>query len=294
MLITVEDDLDLKKISESGQCFRWTEISRDEYQIIASDKCLRIKALEENCFDLNCSEEEFKDFWFDYLDLGENYTDIRQRISREKDEFLYRAAEYERGIRILRQDPWEMLITFIISQNKNIPAIRRSVEKLAELSGREMEDQSGVTYFAFPTPDALAGLREEQLKECGLGYRCRYVREAALAVAEGRLNLTNLKLQEEDTAMRTLTGLAGVGKKVASCVSLFGLHHLNSFPIDVWVKRILEEQYPSGYPFEEYSPYNGVYQQYMFDYYRNGLAESTPNHSLERAVSESLVNNGGR
>ncbi len=222
MQVRIEDDLDLKKISESGQCFRWTEISPGTYQIIAQNQCLRIYG-----------------FWFNYLDLDESYESIRRRISREKDEFLFHAAEYEKGVRILRQDPWEMLITFIISQNKNIPAIRRSVEKLAELCGMEMTNGSGVRYFAFPTPDALEELQDDQLKECGLG------------------------------AMTTLTGLTGVGKKVASCVALFGLHHLNSFPIDVWIKRILEEQYPEGYPFEKYSPYNGVYQQYMFDFYRN-------------------------
>ena len=245
MQITVEDDLDLKKISDSGQCFRWTEISPDEYQIIVRDKCLRMKTLGESCFDLDCSEEEFKNFWFDYLDLKENYANIRRRISRERDEFLYLAAEHENGIRILRQDPWEMLITFIVSQNKNIPAIRRSVEKLAELCGLKLANHSGDTYFAFPTPDALAGLREEQLKDA-----------------------------DDEATIQTLTSLAGVGKKVASCVSLFGLHHLNSFPVDVWVKRILQEQYPNGYPFEEYSPYNGIYQQYMFDYYRREYAET--------------------
>ena len=274
MQVRIEDDLDLKKISESGQCFRWTEISPDEYQIIVRDKCLRMKTLGESCFDLDCSEEEFKNFWFDYLDLKENYANIRRRISRERDEFLYLAAEHENGIRILRQDPWEMLITFIVSQNKNIPAIRRSVEKLAELCGLKLANHSGDTYFAFPTPDALAGLREEQLKECGLGYRCRYVRGAAVAVADGRLDLSGLKNADDEATIQTLTSLAGVGKKVASCVSLFGLHHLNSFPVDVWVKRILQEQYPNGYPFEEYSPYNGIYQQYMFDYYRREYAET--------------------
>ena len=135
-------------------------------------------------------------------------------------------------------------------------------------SSQEMTNGSGVRYFAFPTPDALEELQDDQLKECGLGYRCRYVREAAKAVADGRLDLPSLRELDEETAMTTLTGLTGVGKKVASCVSLFGLHHLNSFPIDVWIKRILDEQYPNGYPFEDYSPYNGVYQQYMFDYYR--------------------------
>ena len=269
MQIRIEDDLDLNKIAESGQCFRWTGICPGTYQIIARDKCIRIKALEDNLFDMDCSEEEYTSFWFNYLDLGESYEVIRRRINREKDEFLYRAAEYEKGIRILNQDPWEMLITFIISQNKNIPAIRRSVEKLAEKCGMEITNGAGEKYFAFPTPGALAELREEQLKECGLGYRCRYVKEAAEAVVKGRLDLISLKESDEETAMLALNRLTGVGKKVASCVSLFGLHHLDSFPIDVWIKRILEEQYPRGYPFEEYSPYNGVYQQYMFAYYRN-------------------------
>ena len=269
MQIRIKDDLDLKKIAESGQCFRWTGIFPDTYQIIALDKCLRIKALGDNLFDMDCPEEEYTGFWFNYLDLGESYESIRRRISREKDEFLYFAAEYEKGIRILNQDPWEILITFIISQNKNIPAIRRSVEKLAGICGTEMTNGAGEKYFAFPTPDALAELREEQLKECGLGYRCRFVKEAAEAIADGRFDLFSLKETDEETAVLTLNGLTGVGKKVASCVSLFGLHHLDSFPVDVWVKRILEEQYPKGYPFEEYSPYNGVYQQYMFAYYRN-------------------------
>ena len=269
MQIRIEDDLDLKKIAESGQCFRWTGICPGTYQIIAIDKRLRIRELGDNLFDMDCSEEEYTSFWFNYLDLGESYDTIRRKITREKNEFLYRAAEYEKGIRILNQDPWEMLITFIISQNKNIPAIKRSVEKLAEMCGMEINNGPGDKYFAFPTPDALAELHEEQLKECGLGYRCRFVKEAAEAIADGRFDLFSLKETDEETAVLTLSGLTGVGKKVASCVSLFGLHHLDSFPIDVWVKRILEEQYPKGYPFEEYSPYNGMYQQYMFAYYRN-------------------------
>ena len=208
MQVRIEDDLDLKKISESGQCFRWTEISPGKYQIIAQNRCLRIKTLEENVFDLDCPEEEYTGFWFNYLDLGESYEGIRRRISRQRDEFLFHAAEYEKGIRILRQDPWEMLITFIISQNKNIPAIRRSVEKLAVLCGMEMTNRAGVRYFAFPTPDALAELQDDQLKECGLGYRCRYVREAAQAVADSRLDLPGLSIVLMAVAARLIFCMA--------------------------------------------------------------------------------------
>jgi N-glycosylase/DNA lyase len=269
MQVRIEDDLDLKKISESGQCFRWTEISPGTYQIIAQNQCLRIKALGDNLFDLDCPEEDYYGFWFNYLDLDESYESIRRRISREKDEFLFHAAEYEKGIRILRQDPWEMLITFIISQNKNIPGIRRCVESLAQTCGDRKTDSRGIPYYSFPTPQQVASLSEEALAECRLGYRCKYVKAAAEAVLAEKINLEKLIAADEKSAMNALTALYGVGLKVANCVSLFGLHHVDAFPIDVWVKKILSQEYPDGYPYDQYSPYNGIYQQYMFAYYRH-------------------------
>lgn len=161
-----------------------------------------------------------------------------------------------------------MLITFIISQNRNIPAIRRSVELLARCCGRKMYDSKGKEYFGFPDPQAVAALSEDDLASCKLGYRCRYVHEAAEAVANRGFDLASLIHADEETTIATLTTLPGVGTKVASCVSLFGLHHTDAFPVDVWMKRILAEYYPNGYPFEKYAPYNGIYQQYMFTFYR--------------------------
>ena len=143
MQVRIEDDLDLKKISESGQCFRWTEISPGTYQIIAQNQCLRIKALGDNLFDLDCPEEDYYGFWFNYLDLDESYESIRRRICREKDAFLFHAAEYEKGIRILRQDPWDMLITFIISQNNNIPA-RTQKQQLNHRSRKNLRNHTPV------------------------------------------------------------------------------------------------------------------------------------------------------
>ena len=115
----------------------------------------------------------------------------------------------------------------------------------------------------------MAALSEEELKGCSLGYRCRYVHSAAEAVLKGEIDLAGLEMADEITAISALTELPGVGVKVANCVSLFGLHHTDAFPVDVWMKRILKEQYPDGYPFEMYSPYNGIYQQYMFAWYRH-------------------------
>lgn len=268
MILHITDDFDLDAIADSGQCFRWECLSEGNYRIVFGDLCLYIERVEDQEYSLSCCEAEFDSVWYDYFDLSENYHAIRRQVDRETDPFLWDAAEQERGIRILRQSTWETLITFIISQNRNIPAIRRSVEALCEICGEEKTDCRGKRYYAFPSPEAMAALSGEQLKDCRLGYRCRFIHEAADAVAEGRLELDGLRNVPEDEAVSKLMKLPGVGIKVANCVSLFGLHNVNSFPQDVWVKRILENEYPEGYPFDQYAPYNGVFQQYMFAYYR--------------------------
>ena len=265
----IKDDFNLDRIADSGQCFRWNKTGSDSYRIIAGECCLNIAYLQEDQYDLDCTETAFEDFWRDYFDLREDYRSIRGRIDPKRDPFLGQAMEHEKGIRILRQDPWEMLITFIISQNKNIPAIRRSTELLAQSCGRKLRDANGQEYYGFPDPAAVAALSEKELSEGKLGYRCKYIHAAAEAVLEGRIDLERLRKADEETAIFTLTGLFGVGVKVANCVSLFGLHHTDAFPVDVWMKRILAEQYPEGYPFDRYSPYNGIYQQYMFAWYRH-------------------------
>ena len=269
MVVTITDDFDLDKIADSGQCFRWHKTDADTYKIIAGESCMYITTLGDDRYSLDCTEADFAHLWRDYFDLQANYREIRNRIDPETDPFLSMAAEHEKGIRILRQDHWEMLITFIISQNKNIPAIRRSVELLAESCGEKLQDAKGQEYYGFPYPDAIIALSKQDLLACKLGYRWKYVRMAAEAVLNGDIDLNGLIIADEKTTISTLTRLFGVGVKVANCVSLFGLHHIDAFPIDVWIKRILSEQYPDGYPYEKYSPFNGIYQQYMFAYYRH-------------------------
>ncbi len=269
MIIRISDDFDLDRIADSGQCFRWERLPDGSYRILHGDSCLYAERLDDRRFSFSCGDSEFDAVWRDYFDLSENYSAIRGRVVPETDRFLWTASQQERGIRILRQSPWETLITFIISQNRNIPAIRRSVEFLCERCGDLKTDRRGRTYHAFPSPAAIAALGEADLKACRLGYRCRYVHAAAEAVDGGTLDLGGLRNASEEAALQELMKLPGVGLKVASCVSLFGLHHLDAFPRDVWIKRILSNMYPEGYPFERYSPYNGVFQQYMFAFYRN-------------------------
>jgi len=269
MRIHIDDDFDLNKIAASGQCFRFTQEDDGSYRIISGGRCLYAAQTGENEFGLECNRSEFDQYWRAYFDLDLSYRAIRERVSSKDDPFLAAAADDQKGVRILRQDPFEMLITSILTQNKNIPAICRSVELLAEAAGEAKTDSRGKLFHAFPQPEAIAAMTEEELKRCRLGYRSGYVKAAAGAVLSGELDLESLMTADDERTMKALTSIYGVGSKVASCVSLFGLHHLDAFPLDVWIRRVLDNEYPNGYPFETYSPYNGIYQQYMFAYYRN-------------------------
>ena len=267
--LRIEDDFDLEKIAESGQCFRWEALDGGAYRIVHRTHCVTVRPLGAGEYGFSCDEDEFGSVWRDYFDLDTDYRSVRGRVSRAEDPFLHDACESGRGIRILRQDPWETLVSFVISQNRNIPAIKKSVELLCEAAGRRMTDSRGGPYIVFPTPEEILVLSDETLAACKLGYRCGYVRAAALAVADSTLPLDALRGLPEPETVRALTAVRGIGVKVASCVSLFGLHHTDAFPVDVWIRRVLEHEYPYGYPAERYSPYNGIYQQYMFCRYRN-------------------------
>ena len=270
MIISVSDDFDLDAIARSGQCFRWAKTPDGSYWIPHRDKCLYIQSEGENRYTLDCSGDDYENIWSAYFDLGEDYRLVRSRIDPERDPFLHRAAASCRGIRILRQDLWEVLITFIISQNRSIPVIARSVETLCSLAGEEHSDGRGEVYFTFPSAERIAGMSGKEMDACRLGYRDRYVRAAAEAVSSGAFSLPELRELDDGQAMAALCTLQGVGVKVASCVTLFGLHRLDSFPVDTWIRKVLENEYPNGYPRKEYSPYNGINQQYMFAYYRLG------------------------
>ena len=273
MILQIDDDFDLRKIMDSGQCFRWEQLDRHTYRIPYLDQRLYVTDLGGGAFELSCGDEQLA-LWRDYFDLAEDYRAIRAIPDPVKDPFLTRAAEAEKGIRILRQDPWEVTVSFIISQNRNIPAIRRSVELLCAAAGQKRIDGRGEAFHAFPTPEEILALSDADLSECRLGYRCRYVRAAARAVSGGELDFAALKLMDPESARAELMTVQGIGVKVASCIQLFGLHQMDSFPVDVWIRRILQNEYPDGYPMEAYRPWNGVFQQYMFAYYRQKSAAS--------------------
>ncbi|MCR4586671.1 MAG: hypothetical protein K5686_13225 [Lachnospiraceae bacterium] len=269
MILKTKDDLSLKKIADSGQCFRWKKLEDGAYFVPYKERSLIINELGSGEYELDCSEDEYKHLWSDYLDMDVNYAKIRALADKKSDPFMYEAASAQRGIRILRQDPFEALISFIISQNRNIPAIKNSIELICERAGKTYKDSRGNVWYSFPDASELNGMSDDALKECRLGYRFEYIRRTAAAVSCGEFDLRELRLLDDETCLAKLQSLHGVGLKVASCMLLYGLHRMDAFPVDVWVKRILTDKYPDGFPFEAYTPYCGLFQQYMFAYYRN-------------------------
>lgn len=276
MIVSISDDFDPRKIAESGQCFRWRLVENNTWRIISADQCIYITSLGGTDYLFECDEDTIHSLWENYFDFPLNYRAIRARVSPETDSFLYDATEHEKGIRILQQDPWEMLISFIISQNRNIPAIQHSIELLAEMCGELKTDVRGEPFYSFPSPEAIALLSEQELKACRVGYRWKYIQAAAHAALHGDFCPDFFRSLSPEETIKQLTKLYGVGRKVACCIMLFGLHQLDAFPRDVWVNRILANKYPDGYPYDRYSPYNGVYQQYMFAYYRHENGKTAP------------------
>lgn len=274
MIVSVNDDFDLYKIAYSGQCFRVNKTSADTYRFITGENILYIKpagfgvhispgtsnSFVKN-FDVSCSKEEWENVWFDYFDLGTSYADIRNSIPQD-DKYLNTAANLGKGIRILRQDKFEMLISFIISQRKSIPSIKKSVELISEKYGKKVPGEKSL-YF-FPTSAKLRKSTESELKECGLGYRVPYIIKATDQVAKGIINLDELKSLSDEELVTSLKSFYGVGDKVANCVALFAYHRTGLAPVDTWIKKIMENEYGGTNPFPRYGENAGIMQQYMF------------------------------
>ena len=263
--ITNISDFDLYGIFECGQCFRWNSDESGAYTGAAFSRAVRLWR-EQNSIFISCTMDEFQSVWFDYFDLGRDYEKIREKLGIS--DFMQRATAYGAGIRILRQDKWEALCSFIISQNNHIPRIKKIVEALCGLFGEPISFDGSV-YYSFPTPEKLCGLDESDLAPLRCGYRADYILSAARAVADGSLDLDALSQSSIPDARRELLKIRGVGNKVADCVLLFGFGLLDSFPVDVWMKRAISEHFSPDFDPTVFSPYAGIAQQYIFHYVRS-------------------------
>ena len=245
-------------IARSGQCFRMQEEQDGSFSVFSASRHLTLRPLGEGRYDfLPDGGEDDLPYWETYFDLSCDYEAMNREIP-EGDGFLRLCADHSHGLRILRQDPFETLISFIISQRKSIPAIRQCIEKLCCAFG-----QKTASGYAFPTAEAIAQASLEQLGACSLGYRAAYVRDSARMVLHAGLPSADTSLSDASLKDLLLT-FPGVGIKVAGCVMLFGYHRLASAPVDVWIQRIIDRKYDGVSPFEAYGEYAGLYQQYMF------------------------------
>ena len=269
-LVAIQDDFDLDKIIESGQCFRPQKLSDGRYRFLSGSALLYLTPLGDEQYDAAWYGSD-REYWADYFDLGRNYAALRCSLAGQSS-YLDKSLDFGQGIRILHQDPWEMLITFLISQRKSIPAIRTAVEHLARCCGEPLSAE-GDKVFLFPTPQQLCGLSEAQLMGCGLGYRTRYIQNAAAQASSGALDLGALAALPDDVLFSRLLELDGVGKKVANCVCLFGYGRTAMAPIDVWIQRLIDEEFGGHDPFPSYDQQAGIVQQYLF-YYKRSTSRS--------------------
>lgn len=268
--VSINDDFDLDKIADSGQCFRVKRLEDGMFRFITGEHILYIKRISGSAdevgavYDISCDENEWQLVWVPYFDMGRSYSDIRAHILKN-DIFMTKAATFGRGIRILRQDAWEMLISFIISQRKSIPSIKNSVEMLSAAYGDKI-DTPYETIFTFPNVGELQSATEQALKECKLGYRVPYIIDAVAKASSHEIDLAAISSLSDDALIDALKTVKGVGDKVANCISLFAYGRIASAPVDTWIRQVIDSEYGGVNPFPGYGDVAGIMQQYAFFY----------------------------
>lgn len=261
VLLKNAENFDLAATLDCGQAFRWEPSADGSWSGVAYGKALTLRQCGCDIMLCGVGEEEFENIWKRYFDLERDYGRVIKKISA--DARLKAAAEKGSGIRILRQEPWETLCSFIISQNNNIPRIKGIISRLCSLLGEPCGES-----FTFPGAERLAASSPEELAPLRAGFRTGYLLDAAGKVASGELNLEELKALEIEEARERLMTIRGVGPKVADCTLLFGLGFTAAFPKDVWIKRVMAEEFGGELP-ECARPYAGIAQQYLFYGARN-------------------------
>lgn len=257
-----------------GQCFRWDEEADGSFTGIAFSKAVNISCADDTITIKNITLSEYESQWKHYLDLDTDYTKIKNTLKTDKN--VNTAMEFGWGIKILNQEIFECLISFIISTQNAIPRIKKIVAGLSQMYGKKIEF-NGKTYHAFPTLSELSGIKEEDLAPLRAGYRAGYIVDAVSKLSSGEVALNKISSMSYNDAKGELMKIKGVGPKVADCVLLFSAGKKEAFPIDVWVKRTVQMLYLGdsatqkqieSFASEHFGAYAGVAQQYLFYYAR--------------------------
>lgn len=269
-------DFDPKHIFECGQCFRWMAEEDGSYTGVAKGKVINVSRENDTVYIKNSSLKDFNDIWKDYFDLNTDYTKIKN-ILKNMDEHLEKATEFGWGIRILRQDPWEMIISFIISSNNRIPMIQRAIGNLSRQYGTYIGQYNGVDYYDFPTPEQLNKASIEDIRACSTGFRDKYIKSTTEAVINNNDDVYKYNSLSTEECRKELMKFNGIGPKVCDCIALFGMQKYDTFPVDVWVKRVMQEFYVDDdmslpkmrtYAIDKFGDLSGFAQQYLFYYAR--------------------------
>lgn len=263
--VTLTTDCMLQETLECGQCFRWNAVSAPQGEIryhgVAFGKELTVSQLGDQMV-FHCTQQDFNRYWRAYFDLDTDYGEIHSYLSGISP-VLREAAAYAPGIHILRQEPWEALCSFILSQNNNIPRIKGLVERLCQNFGTRLPGGG----HAFPGPEVLQGLEVSDLAPVRVGFRAKYILDAARCVAGGIVDLQEIMEAPIAMGRQELQKIYGVGPKVAECALLYGFHKTEGFPMDVWMRRAMQKLLPGHAP-EEFGKNAGLAQQFLFHYSR--------------------------
>ena len=275
LILKNEKNFKLSHIFDCGQCFRFNKTGDNTYTGIAKGKALTISQIEDEIIFYDTSEQDFYNIWYDYFDFETDYTKIKKELSCDK--VMKNAIKYGDGIRILKQDLWETVISFIISASNNIPRIKGIIERLCENFGNKIYYRDNL-YYTFPTIERLSSLTLKDISVIRAGFRDKYILDAAEKFDNATISDKILHDLSTDDAKKTLMQISGVGNKVADCILLFGLSRADSFPVDVWIKRIMEYCYFESreqtkeligeFAQGKFGAFSGYAQQYLFYYAR--------------------------
>ena len=281
-------NFNIKQILECGQCFRWQRVTDTDYIVVSNRRVIEIIQEDDEVIIHNTNMNDFKNIWENYFDLNTEYGPLKEELS--KDELLKQAIEFGYGIRLLNQDPFEMVISFIISARNSIPSIMKTIKKISAKFGDKIE-YKGEIYYAFPTPEQLKNATLEDIQETGASFRSKYIIDTIYNInmaleAKKSGNLTDeLKRYDLDYIMSlptdechvALQAFKGVGAKVADCIMLFSMGKKSAFPVDVWIKRAMIHFYVAPdvslnkirvFGREKFGELSGLAQQYLFYYAR--------------------------
>jgi N-glycosylase/DNA lyase len=285
VIIKEVKNFELNHVFDCGQCFRWNRQENGNYIGVAFGRVIEVEKKGKDIYIYNTSIEETETIWIDYFDLKRDYSTIKDELS--KDSYLKLSVQFGNGIRLLRQEPFEIIVSFIISANNRIPMIKKCIDKISEKWGKKVKYKDK-TYYSFPEVSELSKASVEELEACSTGFRAKYIKDTVEKIFSNAKNpkdeydIDFINAQNDDECHKALCNFMGIGPKVADCIMLFSMQKYSAFPVDVWVKRAMMHFYVAPdvslkkireFGRNRFGNLSGFAQQYLFYYARENNIE---------------------